>query len=163
MSKEKLPEWVNRDGYPMLYISRNYKYMVYEITFNDGTKYLGKKKLISERELDCLKNGKKREGHIEFVKRNRNGKRVKRERVRKQSNWKDYTGSFDRDYFEDNSVKYRVVLGLLEEKKAATYLEDKLISKYDAIFREDYRNHNLGGCYYPGEFSDSDKAIIVSL
>jgi hypothetical protein len=76
------------DKYGFVYI------LMYETQQGDRRYYIGKKNFWSFRELKALKNGKKREGHIKFLNHRKDGKLVKYELVKKESNWKEYTGSY---------------------------------------------------------------------
>ena len=119
---------------------------IYEITFEDGDGnlfyYLGKKNMVSEIEVDARKDDKPREGHYAFVNRNRNGKRTKRELLRKENRgWKKYLGSSKET--EDLIPIQKEILEFAETKRQLTYLECKYLFSRNCIEDEKYLNKNI--------------------
>ena len=115
---------------------------VYLITTDRGKKYIGKKVLFSIRKR---KFGKK-EAELITDKR-----RKLYEMVKKESNWKVYTGS-NRELNEDikNGVEYKKeILGYAFTKKHLSYLETKMLFSYGVLETEnEYYNSNINGTYY---------------
>lgn len=124
---------------------------VYLLTFNDKKLYCGKKNLFYEREIDKLKNGQKRIGHVKFVHHNRDGHRIEREIVRVQSDWLTYTGSCKET--EGYSIENRIILELASSQRQLTYLEVKWLFKLEAIENEQFLNSNIGGRFFRGNLA----------
>ena len=123
------------------------KYFVYEVTFKDGTKYIGKKKLVRQVKLPPLKSGEKRTSHIRYEHRG-GSKKPTKEIIGKETRWRDYIGSFNKANFEENEPTYRKVLYLCKTSKQATYLEAMELFKRDALFKDEYRNYCILSRFY---------------
>jgi hypothetical protein len=121
---------------------------IYEITFVDRTKYIGKKAFFNFRTLKALKNGKKRKNHVKFINKNKGGKRVRYEIVKKESDWKSYTGSFDKSKWQNNTpIKKEILCYALTEKQMTFFeLEFQIINS--VLLNEKYRNDNILGKFY---------------
>ena len=132
------------------------QYFVYEITFKDGTQYIGKKKLVRQVKLPPLKSGLKRKSHIAYQYHG-GSKKPTKEIVRKETRWKNYIGSFDKSKFKENRPLYREVLYLCKTSKEATYLEAMELFKKKAIFKEEYRNDSILGRFF---FDENLKEIL---
>lgn len=102
--------------------------IVYEITYNDGRKYLGKKAVRAIRRKPPLK-GKKRNRRImtnlPFIK---------------------YKGSHEMAALLTPVEKE--ILYQCTTRKTSTYIEMALLVEYHAIFRDDYINENISGTFY---------------
>ena len=123
------------------------KYFVYEITFKDGTKYIGKKKLVRQIKLPPLKSGLRRASHVGYQYHG-GSKKPTKEIIRKETRWKNYIGSFNKANFDSNELTYRKVLYLCKTSKEATYLEAMELFKRDALFKDEYRNSNILSRFY---------------
>ena len=115
---------------------------VYMITTTSGKKYIGKKSLFSIRKR---KFGKKEAALV-------TDKRKKLyEMVKKESDWKTYTGS-NSILNEDikNGVEYKKeILEYAFSKKQLSYLETKSLFSYGVLETEDeFYNSNINGTYY---------------
>lgn len=115
---------------------------VYLITTSSGKKYIGKKILFSIRKR---KFGKKEAALV-------TDKRKKLyEMVKKESDWKTYTGS-NPELNEDikNGMEYKKeILEYAFSKKQLSYLETKLLFVHGVLETEnDYYNSNINGTYY---------------
>ena len=116
--------------------------MVYLITTSDGRKYIGRKSLYSIRKR---KFGKKECAII-------TDKRKKLyEIVKKESDWKKYTGS-NKDLNIDiaNGIGYtKKILHYAYSKKQLGYLETKLLYVFEVLEHgTEYYNSNIGGKYF---------------
>lgn len=115
---------------------------VYRITTADGKKYIGKKSLYSIRKR---KFGKKESKLI-------TDRRLKHyEMVKKESDWRTYTGS-NKELNEDIKNGIEFVLEILEYafgKKQLSYLETKQLFVNGVLETEDeYYNSNINGTYF---------------
>jgi hypothetical protein len=101
---------------------------VYEITYTNGQKYIGKKAVRSMRRRPPLK-GKKRNRrllvNLPFV---------------------NYKGSHE--LAEDLEIESKEIIYQVTSRKTATYIEMALLVEYHAIFDDAYINENIGGTFY---------------
>ncbi len=115
---------------------------IYEITADNGKKYIGRKILISKRKR---KFGKRESSKI-------TDKRKKLyEIVIKESDWKTYTGS-NKDLNEDikNGLNIkREILQYAFNKKQLGYLETKQLFVKEVLENPEYYNSNILGKFYP--------------
>ena len=112
---------------------------IYEIEFNNGKKYLGRKALYHKRTMRPLK-GKKR-------------KRVKMV----ESNWKDYLGSFKNQGLKEK-IKTgeiypvrRAIITVCYDAWQMTYFETKYLFVRDCLLDDNYYNNNILGKFYKPE------------
>lgn len=131
----------------------DYVGFVYLIKYTDGTKYIGKKNFWVTNEMQPLKDGSKRNGHLEFVGRRKAGKNVKMEVVRKESNWKTYSGSTV--YSKGKTISSKYILELCETKIDLTFWETSHIIESRALFDDSYLNMNCMGKFYSGQLTGS--------
>jgi hypothetical protein len=131
------------DKYGFIYI------LIYENQQGDRRYYIGKKNFWSFRELKALKNSKKRKGHIKFLNHRKNGKLVKYELIKKESDWKTYTGSYKGD-LSDLTLVEKYILTFAESKRHSTYLETKMLFNFNALERDDFLNDNILGKFFRG-------------
>lgn len=115
---------------------------VYYIELDNGMAYIGKKNLFSERKKHF---GKKKLATI-------TDKRLKTyEIVKKESNWKTYTGSnkdLNKDLKMGQKVIDKVILRFAFSKKELTYLEAKALFVFDVLENDDYYNDNILGKFF---------------
>ena len=128
---------------------------IYKILYehnNDVYCYYGKKQLMSITEIDSLLNGNKRSNHVEFVNRNKNGKRVTREIISKQVNYHKYNGSCKDERIDEMIMIAKEVVSLIYYesncKTKLTYAEVELLVKSDWHKDEFCLNGNLLGKFY---------------
>jgi len=144
MKANNLPSWqmngLDMDEIPI----DNPHGFIYKIIYEDGTYYYGKKEFGSYRTLPQLKSGEPRQGHIRFTYKNGSGKRKYVEEIRKESNWKTYTGSNDIDL----PISSREVLAFARSNRELTYLEAKCLFQVEALEDEYCRNQNILGSFY---------------
>ncbi len=133
------------EGKPFVEVPDLYGF-IYEIEYTDGSKYIGKKNFYDRKELDPLKKGGTRKFHIEFVGRNRGGKRVKREVFKTVSNWMKYEGSHDTA--EDLTIASKTIIALVPTKRSLTYLEAKMLFCKEAIEDDTYLNIQILGRFF---------------
>ena len=124
---------------------------VYLLEFKDEENnikyYIGKKNFFEYKELKALNNGKKRNGHIKFINHRKDGKLVKYELIKKESNWKEYTGSIKSD-ISDLKLVEKTILMFAESKRHLTYLEAKMLFKFDVLENEEFLNENILGKFF---------------
>lgn len=118
---------------------------IYELTFEDGKKYVGKKNLFSITTCKPLKSGEPRPNAIRFFK-NINGKRTPFDKVRKESNWKDYKGSSSKT--KSLTPIKRTILAFAISNMNLTYLETKYLFSLGCLETEEYLNDNILGKFY---------------
>lgn len=121
---------------------------VYRIFYEDGTIYIGKKNVYSIITMDPLKNGKVREGTIKQTYKVGSGKRIPKDIVKKESNWKTYCGSH-KDV-KDKVPSTREILAYAFNKIQLTYLEAKYQFSTGCLEDERYINDNILGSFYRG-------------
>ncbi len=105
--------------------------IVYEITYTDGRKYIGKKAVKGWRTLPPLK-GKKR-----------------KRKVLKNLPFINYEGSHE----ENLTIEKKEILFQCSARKASTYLECALLFHYNAIFDENYLNQNISGKFFDNDLN----------
>ena len=114
--------------------------------------YIGKKQFKSYVELDALKNGSKRDGHIKFQGRNKNGKRIQRELIAKDSNWRAYTGSCKDVRIEDMILVEKEIIHMIpfedKCKQSLSYWEEYYLHTEEVLFDEYNLNANISGRYF---------------
>lgn len=116
--------------------------IVYQITTKGGKHYIGKKQLYTVRKR---KFGKKEAALV-------TDKRKKLyEIVKKESDWKTYTGS-NKKLNEDitNGMEYtKKILHFAKDKKQLAYLETKELFIQEVLEKGDmYYNDNISGKFY---------------
>ncbi len=145
---------------------------IYLLTYEDGSKYVGKKALGTTKTITAKKDGSKREGHIEFKNRDilvkddgniavskkdkkllRENKvkatRVKYEVVSSESSWKDYEGSHE---CPDNlTLVKKKLIDIALHKQQLSYKEEYYLFRDAAIIDERYLNKNIGNRYFRGK------------
>ena len=127
--------------------------IIYIVLFKDDTKYVGKKQVFNKKTLPALKKGGERKGHITFIGKNKNHKRVVYEVVNIESNWRDYIGSFDKSKFENNEVFKKIIIGYAKTKSEATFMETQILMKLNVLFGSEYRNDNIAGKWFNNQFA----------
>lgn len=115
---------------------------VYCIKDVNGKKYIGKKSLFTNRKR---KFGK-RESALVTDKRKK-----LYEIVRKESKWKDYTGSNNElnSNLKNDNTHTKEILHYAFGKKQLSYLENRELYERRVLENsEEYYNSNIGGAYY---------------
>lgn len=146
-------KWIYKDDF---YEASDNDYgFVYKITYEYDDKefyYFGQKQIVSIVEIGALKNGLPRQYHKEFVNRNRNGKRVKREVLVKPVKYHSYNGSCKDERIKDMIMVSKEVIRVVpygdNAKLNLTYAELELLVKEDVLRRDDCLNANLLGKFY---------------
>lgn len=117
----------------------NNKYgFVYEITYESGMKYRGKKSFYS---ITKKKFGKKQLSQL-------TDKRMKKyEIIVKESNWKKYAGSC-KEIAKGDKIVSKEIIGLANSQHHLTYLEYKYLFEVDACINENYYNKNIASRFY---------------
>ena len=144
--------WIDLKGNKITSLEPDTHSIIYLILFKDNTRYIGKKQVFNTKTLPILKKGGKRKGHIKFVNKNKNHKRITLEVVRVESNWRDYIGSFDKSKFVNNDVEKKIIIGYAKSKAEATFMEVQALMKFDVLFGSKYRNDNISGKWFSNQF-----------
>jgi hypothetical protein len=118
---------------------------IYEITYVDGTKYLGKKNFFKQVKLPALKSGKQRPDSTRTYK-NLSGKRVYYDVVQKPSNWLSYSGSSE--LTTEKTILRKEILALAYSKRELTYLEVKYLFLQEVLESDLYLNSNILGKFF---------------
>ena len=140
---------------------------IYQISYTDGTSYIGKKNLWTETALPLLKNGTYRSDTPKFITRrekmteedlvnrtplqikaNVKSKIVHYEIIKKESNWKKYTGSSKLS--EGKEILSKMILEYAPSKRYLTYLEVKHMFMLGVLESDTYLNENISGKWYKG-------------
>jgi len=106
---------------------------VYELTFSDNTKYIGKKTVRSIRRLKPTK--------AQLA--------IRKNYVRKElknSPFLDYEGSSEEN--KDKILVSKEILYQCSNKKTATYIETALLFENNVLFSKTYNNKNILGTFY---------------
>lgn len=106
---------------------------VYELTFDDGTKYIGKK---------CVRS-------IRRIKPTKAQLAIRKNYVRKElknSPFIKYEGSSDEN--DGKVVLSKEILYQSSNKKTASYIETALLFNNEVLFTTDYNNKNISGTYF---------------
>lgn len=137
---------------------------VYELEYDDGTKYIGKKSMITQSILPIKKNGIRRPNSTLINKRikmtkedlvNRSTRQIKDnvttkivqyEVVTKETNWKKYEGSSKREH--NKQVVSKTILEFAKSKRHLTYLEVKHLFINNTLEDENYDNDNILGKFF---------------
>lgn len=106
---------------------------VYEISYTNGQKYIGKKTIRSLRKLPPTKE--------QLAKR----KNYARREI-KNLPFIKYEGSHEGA--EGLEIQTKKILYQCRTKKASTYIETALLFEYHAIFRDVYLNLNIAGTHF---------------
>ena len=106
---------------------------VYELTFTDGTRYIGKKTIRSIR--------KKKPTKAQLAKR----KNFSRKEMTNLP-FVDYVGSSTEN--DGKTLSYKEILYLSSNKKTASYLEMIMLVMNDVLFNDTFNNKNISGTYY---------------
>lgn len=110
--------------------------IVYQLLYESGKKYIGKKAVRSMRRLKPTKAQ---------LKIRKNYKRIEL----KNLHFVNYEGSSIET--EGQIVKHKEILYQCSARKAATYVECAMLFSENAIFEDEYLNKNISG-----KFFDSD-------
>ena len=148
--KVELPDWIDintQEPYVSLEdFGENVIGFVYLIEFTDGKKYIGKKELYCERWMPRRTLGRPKDSIKIKVVMNKKGERYLSDLRRKESNWKRYKGSSAESAVRTPKVRY--VIAKARDGRELTYLEAKMLFKYDTLENEDFLNKNILGKFY---------------
>ena len=107
--------------------------IVYELTFSDNTKYIGK---LVVRSMRHIKPTKKQ------LAIRKNYKRVEL----KDIPFANYEGSSKEN--DGKTLVSKEILYQTNDKKAASYIEMALLVTNDVLFNDKYNNKNISGTYF---------------
>lgn len=141
-----IPPWTY-DDLPFEPSTEDYGF-IYQIDYDDGTRYLGKKNCWVTEELPPLKSGKPRDNVVSTVNRIYRGKRITMDIVVKPSDWRKYTGSSK--LTQGKTIIRRTVLITAQSKRHLTYLETKALFCLNALEDDTYLNENCLGKFFKG-------------
>jgi len=116
------------------------------LVYNTDKAYIGQKALYSYQTLPALKNGSQRP-NSERIGRNKNGKRMYFDKVRKESNWKSYSSS-SQDIPTSATIVEKRILAIAYDKRELTYLEVKHLFCYETMESDDFYNRNINGKWF---------------
>jgi len=116
---------------------------------NEQKYYIGKKNFWFYYERKALKDNKKRDNHICFKKRRKNGKLEIYELFKKESDWKTYVGSY-KGNLDDLELIEKQILDFAKTKRHLTYLETKMLFKFEVLENNNFLNENILGKFYKG-------------
>ena len=119
---------------------------IYKITYKSGKWYIGKKNFYHTISLPMLNNFKKRKNHINFTYSIGSGKRIYKERIKKETNWINYNGSSKSNISEP--IVKKEILEFALSKRHLTYLETKYLFLNNALEDEYSINENILGKFY---------------
>jgi hypothetical protein len=114
-------------------IPENCTDIVYQIYYTDGSSYIGKKTVRSERRLKPTK------AQLAIRK---NYKRVEM----KNQPFVDYTGSSSEN--DGKIVKLKYILYMCSDKRTATYLEVRELMEHRALEVTSFNNKNISGRFF---------------
>ena len=117
---------------------------VYELEYEDGTKYIGKKFIITYKTLPALQSGKQRPNSDRIQKR-KNGKLKKFDVVYTESDWLNYEGSHKNKI---SNLKAKRILEYAVSDRHLTYLEAKHLFEKNVLETKEYLNDNILGKFY---------------
>ena len=145
-----IPPWLYNDGYsdefPLFEPTSEDYGFIYQIDYDDGTSYIGKKNLWVTEELPPLKSGKTRPNVHSTVNRIHKGKPVTMDIIIKPSDWRSYIGSSK--LTAGKTIISRTVLATAPTKRYLTYLEAKALFCLDALESDQYLNENCLGKFF---------------
>jgi hypothetical protein len=135
---------------------------VYELLFTDNTRYIGMKNFFTYKEKDLLKSGNKRPNHVNFINRNKKGKRIKegkrikKEIIKVETNWRSYRSSSK--LVKEKEIANKTILEIAYSKRHLTYLEAKWLFKEQVLEKNEYLNENILGKFFKNNLGDSYEA-----
>lgn len=133
---------------------------VYKIIFTDGSKYIGKKNLYTTKTVKSLKNDKLRPNTVNRIFKNTGkGFRQKFDIIKKESDWKTYQGSAKE--CKNKTVERKEILQYAYSHQELTYLETKMLFKYDVLESAYYINDNILGKFYRGKLYGEETNTIT--
>ena len=96
-----------------------------------------------------LKNGKKRDNHLSYQGRNRDGKRIQREILSMDKPFVKYVGSSKET--KDYKLIDKKILLFTEHKKQSRYWEQYYLYFYGALKNNRFLNKNINGTYFEND------------
>lgn len=115
---------------------------IYEITYTDGTKYIGKKNRFKDVRLKPRRTDRA------------NAKRI----VRKESDWRRYEGSTKLS--KGKVIETKEIIRLCETKTDLTYWEMHYLFTSRVLFDDTYLNQNINRMFFPSERLTYSKEYI---
>lgn len=131
-------------GFTTYWVKKYIYGFVYKLIYTDNTFYIGKKNFYKYEELPVSNRKTKRIIIGEPFKKRYNGKLVLFEKVQKETNWLQYTGSHS--FLEPKKIKSREILEIAYSKLHLTFLENKYL--YNNILLKNCLNQNISDKIY---------------
>jgi intein/homing endonuclease len=125
----EIMQWIYK-GNPVKELPKDIVGFVYKIYYTNGTQYIGKKLVRSERKAKPLKGMRK------------NARRV----IERETEWREYEGSSEET--KGLEIHSKVILHLCTSKRTMTYLEEKELFNVDAPSNPSFRNKTIGKRYF---------------
>ncbi len=125
---------------------QDYYGFVYKIIYDNNTAYIGKKVFFNSNTLIALKNGKQRP-NSQRIGKNKKGKRVYLDIVKKESNWQKYIGS-SKTIPEKLTITKREILAFAKDKRELTYIETKYLFMNEVLESNKFHNDNILGKFF---------------
>lgn len=117
---------------------------IYQLTYEDGKQYIGKKNFYTIQKLPALKSGEVRPGATRTYK-NGSGTRKYYDLLPKETKWKDYEGSHEKP---KSPLVSKEIIAFAETKRELTYLEVKALFHFDVLEDDNYLNQNILAVFY---------------
>lgn len=141
--------WSYKDKYIYNHsdLPNNCTHFIYELSYTDGTKYIGSKCVRTIKELTPLLNGNKRDNHLAYKGRIKNNKRVSVEIVLVDKPFVKYIGSSEEN--KGKELIKKEILYFTSNKRTSTYLEVRELMTRKAIEPNSiYNNKNINGLWF---------------
>ena len=144
---------------------------IYLLTYEDKSRYIGKKSLETTKVIVAKKDGSKREGHIEFKnrhilvkddgniavskkdkadlrKRKVKATRIVYEVISSESSWKSYEGSHDKPKAK---LVSKEIIDIALNKAQLSYKEEYHLFTNKCLEVDGYLNITIGNRYFKGK------------
>ena len=117
---------------------------IYQLTYDDGSMYVGKKSFISTRKKPF---GKKKLAEVT------DARKKKYEVIVTDSNWREYEGSCKN--IGSRKLVSKEIIHLCKAKQDLSYWENYYLYKMKVLFDIFYLNENIEGRYFAGRLTGS--------
>lgn len=150
------------DGKPITELPAGVIGFIYEITYTDGRKYIGKKTMTSKKTIPARKDGELRPNatriqkrvkltpeeiaELPASKRKQKTKLAPFDVVRSESNWRTYNGSSKES--QGLTVESKRITHLCTTLMTLTYMEVEIMIEKEVLFKDEYLNKNILGKFY---------------
>lgn len=158
-------EWTY-EGQPITELPPEVVGFIYEITYTDGRKYIGKKTMTSRKTIPARKDGELRPNaeriqkrvkltpeeiaELPASKKKQKTKLMPFDVVRSESNWRTYNGSSKET--EGLTVESKRITHLCTTLMTLTYIEVEIMIEKEVLFKDEYLNKNILGKFYDNAY-----------